>query len=97
MVSNFQLLENLKIIGCNGLEALSIDSGTKLLNLTIFDCPQLKSLYVSSYKLRTFLYRRQFPWFWPEFHFNLANAMVDSRQGFILQYAASVCNAEFGA
>ncbi|XVE69126.1 hypothetical protein DITRI_Ditri09bG0125600 [Diplodiscus trichospermus] len=50
MVSNFQLLENLKIIGCSGLEALSIDSGTKLLNLTISDCPQLKSLYISSYK-----------------------------------------------
>ncbi|XVF83573.1 hypothetical protein PTKIN_Ptkin16aG0500100 [Pterospermum kingtungense] len=81
MVSKFQLLENLKIIACNGLESLSIDSDTKLLNLTIFDCPQLKSLYIKSYKLRTLLYRGQFPWFWPEFHFNLRNAMLDSRQG----------------
>ncbi|XWS75013.1 hypothetical protein CRYUN_Cryun01aG0048500 [Craigia yunnanensis] len=81
MVSNFQLLENLKIIGWNGLESLSIDSETKLSNLTILDCPQLKSLHIRSYKLRTFLYRGQLPWFWPEFHFNLANAMLDSRQG----------------
>ncbi|XP_017984208.1 PREDICTED: F-box protein At2g39490 [Theobroma cacao] len=81
MVSRFQLLENLKIIGCSGLESLSIDSDTKLLNLTIFDCPQLKSLHIRSYKLRNFWYRGQFPWFWPEFHFNLANAMLDSRQG----------------
>ncbi|XVF23826.1 hypothetical protein REPUB_Repub13aG0073000 [Reevesia pubescens] len=81
MVSKFQLLENLKIIGCNGLESLSIDSDTKLLNLTIFDCPHLKSLHIRSYKLKTFLFRGQFPWFWPEFHFNLANAMLDSRQG----------------
>ncbi|XVE52726.1 hypothetical protein DITRI_Ditri02bG0146300 [Diplodiscus trichospermus] len=80
-VSKFQLLENLKIIGCNGLESLSIDSETKLLNLTIFDCPQLKSLHVRSYKLKTFWYRGKFPRFWPEFHFNLANAMLDSRQG----------------
>ncbi|XP_022764548.1 F-box protein At2g39490-like [Durio zibethinus] len=81
MVSNLQLLENLKIIGCNGLESLSIDSERKLLNLTIFDCPHLKSLHIRSYKLTTFLYRGQFPWFWPEFHFNLANAMLDSRKG----------------
>ncbi|XVF83589.1 hypothetical protein PTKIN_Ptkin16aG0501300 [Pterospermum kingtungense] len=81
MVSKFQLLENLKIIACNGLESLSIDSDTKLFDLTIFDCPQLKSLHIKSYKLRTLLYRGQFPWFWPEFHFNLRNAMLDSRQG----------------
>ncbi|KAG4181226.1 hypothetical protein ERO13_A10G213733v2 [Gossypium hirsutum] len=81
MVSEFQLLENLKIIGCHGLESMSIDSDTKLLSLTIFDCPHLKSLHIRSYKLRTFLYRGKSPWFLPEFHFNLGNAMLDSRQG----------------
>ncbi|KAL4290939.1 hypothetical protein GQ457_14G023420 [Hibiscus cannabinus] len=81
MVSRFRLLENLEIVGCRGLESLSIDSDTKLLSLTIFDCPQLKSLHVRSYKLRALLFRGKFPWFWPEFHFNLANAMLDSRQG----------------
>nr|KJB73801.1 hypothetical protein B456_011G253200 [Gossypium raimondii] len=81
MVSKFVLLENLNIIGCHGLESMSIDSDTKLLSLTIFDCPHLKSLHIRSYKLRTFLYRGKFPWFLPEFHFNLGNAMLDSRQG----------------
>ncbi|MBA0629639.1 hypothetical protein Godav_024159 [Gossypium davidsonii] len=81
MVSKFGLLENLKIIGCHGLESMSIASDTKLLSLTIFDCPHLKSLHIRSYKLRTFLYRGKFPWFLPEFHFNLGNAMLDSRQG----------------
>ncbi|TYH00254.1 hypothetical protein ES288_A10G259800v1 [Gossypium darwinii] len=81
MVSKFHLLENLKIIGCHGLESMSIGSDTKLLSLTIFDCPHLKSLHIRSYKLRTFLYRGKFPWFLPEFHFNLGNAMLDSRQG----------------
>ncbi|TYI62636.1 hypothetical protein E1A91_D10G259800v1 [Gossypium mustelinum] len=81
MVSKFGLLENLNIIGCHGLESISIDSDTKLLSLTIFDCPHLKSLHIRSYKLRTFLYRGKFPWFLPEFHFNLGNAMLDSRQG----------------
>ncbi|KAG8480379.1 hypothetical protein CXB51_024578 [Gossypium anomalum] len=52
MVSKFQLLENLKIIGCHGLESMSIDSDTKLLSF-----PSLI------------------------FHFNLGNAMLDSRQG----------------
>ncbi|OMO97010.1 hypothetical protein COLO4_14924 [Corchorus olitorius] len=81
IVSKFQHLENLKIIGCNGLESLSIDSDTSLLNLTIFDCPQLKSLHIRSFKLKTFWYRGQFPLLCPEFHFNLANAMLDCRQG----------------
>ncbi|GLT88993.1 hypothetical protein SLE2022_069970 [Rubroshorea leprosula] len=81
MVSSFQFLEELKIIQCNGLESLSIDSNKKLLSLTIFDCPLLKSLHVRCYKLRTFLFRGMLPWLWPEYHFNLTNAMFDSRQG----------------
>ncbi|KAH1045685.1 hypothetical protein J1N35_036469 [Gossypium stocksii] len=81
MVSKFQLLENLKIIGGHRLESMSIDSETKLLSLTIFDCPHLKSLHIRSYKLRTFMYRGKFPWFLSEFHFNPGNAMLDSRQG----------------
>ncbi|KAF5467241.1 hypothetical protein F2P56_017088 [Juglans regia] len=81
MVSNFQFLENLKIVECNGLEALEIDAGLKLLSLTILDCPQLKSLHMRSSKLRYFKYRGLLPWLWPEDHFNLKDAMLDFRQG----------------
>ncbi|KAG2730155.1 hypothetical protein I3760_01G279700 [Carya illinoinensis] len=81
MVSNFQFLENLKIIECDGLEALEIDAGSKLSSLTILDCPQLKSLHMRSSKLRSFKYRGLLPWLWPEDHFNLKHAMLDFRQG----------------
>lgn len=81
MVSSFQFLEELKIIKCNGLESLSIDSNKKLLSLTVFDCPQLRSLHIRCYKLRTFWFRGMLPWIWPEYHFNLVDAMIDSRQG----------------
>ncbi|KAI5578719.1 hypothetical protein BDE02_08G045300 [Populus trichocarpa] len=81
IMTNFQILETLKITCCNCLQSLSIGSDTKLLSLTIFDCPQLKSLHIRSYKLRTFRYRGPLPWFRPEYHFNLADALLDSRQG----------------
>lgn len=81
IMTNFQILETLKITSCNCLQSLSIGSDTKLLSLTIFDCPQLKSLHIRSYKLRTFRYRGPLPWFRPEYHFNLADALLDSRQG----------------
>lgn len=81
IMMNFQILETLKITCCNCLQSLSIGSDAKLLSLTIFDCPQLKSLHIRSYKLRTFRYRGPLPWFRPEYHFNLADALLDSRQG----------------
>lgn len=81
IVSNFQFLENLKIIECDGLEALEIDASSKLLSLTILDCPQLKSLHMRSSKLKSFMYRGLLPWLWPEDHFNLKDAMLDFRQG----------------
>lgn len=53
IISSFRFLENLKISGCNGLRTLYIDSNTKLLELTIFDCLHLKSVCIKSPKLRT--------------------------------------------
>lgn len=81
MVSNFQFLENLKIIECSGLRSFRIESTIKLLHLTIFDCPMLQSLHIKSFKLKTFRYRGLLPWIKPEYHFNLADAMFDSRAG----------------
>lgn len=81
LITNLQLLETLKITSCNFLQSLSIGSNTKLLCLTIFDCPQLKSLHIRSFKLRIFRYRGRFPWLQPEYHFNLADACLDSREG----------------
>ncbi|XP_030932488.1 F-box protein At2g39490 [Quercus lobata] len=81
VVSNFQFLESLKIIECNGLQTLEIDSSPRLKSLTIFDCPQLKSLFIRSLKLRSFRYRGLLPWLLAENHFNLKDAMLDFRQG----------------
>ncbi|KAL1067759.1 hypothetical protein V6Z11_D12G152700 [Gossypium hirsutum] len=46
MVSKFGLLENLKIIGCHGLESMSIAFDAELLSFTIFHRPHLKSLHI---------------------------------------------------
>ncbi|PON91460.1 F-box domain containing protein [Trema orientale] len=81
VVSNFQFLESLKIIECNGLRSLHIESGPKLVNLTILDCPHLEFLHLKSSKLRSFRFRGKLPRIWPENHFNLADAMLDFRQG----------------
>ncbi|KAJ6670274.1 F-BOX PLANT-LIKE PROTEIN [Salix koriyanagi] len=81
MITAFELLETLKITCCNCLQSLSIGSDTKLLSVIILDCPQLKSLHIRSFKLRTFRYRGPLPWFRPEYHFNLADALLDSREG----------------
>ncbi|PON75311.1 F-box domain containing protein [Parasponia andersonii] len=81
VVSNFQFLESLKIIECNGLRSLYIESSPKLVNLTILDCPHLEFLQLKSSKLRSFRFRGKLPRIWPENHFNLADAMLDFRQG----------------
>ncbi|KAE7996835.1 hypothetical protein FH972_001524 [Carpinus fangiana] len=81
IVPNFQFLENLKIIECSGLQALEIDSSPKLKSLTILDCLQLKYLHIRCLKLRSFRYQGLLPWLWPEYHFNLTDAMLDFRQG----------------
>lgn len=81
IISSFRFLENLKISGCNGLRTLYIDSNTKLLELTILDCLHLKSVCIKSPKLRTLRYRGPLPWFWPENHYNLEDAMLDFRKG----------------
>lgn len=81
MVSRFQFLESLKIIECNGLQSLHVESSPKLISLTILDCPHLESLHLKSSKLRSFRYRGKLPRISPEYHFNLADAMLDFRQG----------------
>ncbi|KAF7820477.1 F-box protein [Senna tora] len=81
IVSSLQHLENLKIIDCGGLESLCIEFETKLLKLTILDCLQLKSLKLTTSKLRFFRFRGFLPRISPENHFNLADAMLDFRLG----------------
>lgn len=81
MVSRFQFLESLKIIECSGLKSLHVESSSKLMSLTILDCPNLESLRLKCSKLRSFRYRGKLPRIWPEYHFNLADAMLDFRQG----------------
>ncbi|KAJ8765960.1 hypothetical protein K2173_020476 [Erythroxylum novogranatense] len=81
ILSNFQYLETLKITGCFGLRTINIGSEKQLVNLTIFECPDLKFLHIRSYKLKTFHYRGILPWFGTQNHFNLADAMLDCREG----------------
>ncbi|KAL5554795.1 hypothetical protein UlMin_042196 [Ulmus minor] len=81
ILSNFQLLESLKIVECSGLKSLCVESTPKLANLAILDCPNLESVHLKCLKLRSFRYRGKLPRIWPEYHFNLADAMFDFRQG----------------
>lgn len=81
IVSNLEHLEKLVIIECSGLQSLSIDSKSKLHKLTIIDNLQLKSLHLRTSKLRSFRYHGPLPWIWPEYHFNLSEAMLDFRLG----------------
>ncbi|XP_024176252.1 F-box protein At2g39490 [Rosa chinensis] len=81
MFSSLEFLEHLKIIECDGLQSLHIESSPKLLSLSIFDCHHLKSLHLRTSKLRSFHYRGFLPRIWPEHHFNLADAMLDFRLG----------------
>lgn len=81
IISNLDHLENLVIISCNGLECLSIDSNFELHKLTILDCLQLKKLHLKTSKLKSFKYQGLMPLIFPEFHFNLSDAMLDFRLG----------------
>ncbi|CAL0308305.1 unnamed protein product [Lupinus luteus] len=81
IVSNMEHLEKLVIIECSGLQSLSIDSKSKLHSLTIIDNLQLKSLYLTTSKLKYFRFRGPLCWIWPEYHFNLSEAMLDFRLG----------------
>lgn len=80
IVSKLQFLETLKIVECKGLQSLHVESSPKLLNLVIFNCPDLKSICLRCFKLRSFRYRGQLPKILPEYHFNLTDAMFVFRQ-----------------
>ncbi|KAK3232238.1 hypothetical protein Dsin_004119 [Dipteronia sinensis] len=81
LVSNFHFLESLIIAKCNGLNSLRIVSIPKLVNLTVFDCPQLKSLQIRASRLNSFRYRGQLPSFSFDHELFLADAMFDFRKG----------------
>ncbi|KAF8049163.1 hypothetical protein N665_2281s0006 [Sinapis alba] len=81
MVLDCSLLENLKICGCKGLTSLTIDSPTRLIHLSIFDCPKLGYLDIRTPKLKTLHYRGFLPLIKIHEHFNLTNAIFDVRQG----------------
>ncbi|KAL0740172.1 hypothetical protein Bca4012_081685 [Brassica carinata] len=81
MVLDCSLLENLKICGCKGLTSLTIDSPTRLIHLSIFDCPELRYLDIRTPKLKTLHYRGFLPLIKIHEHFNLSNAIFDVKQG----------------
>ncbi|RID53666.1 hypothetical protein BRARA_G01044 [Brassica rapa] len=81
MVLDCSLLENLKICGCKGLTSLTIDSPTKLVHLSILDCPKMRYLDIRSPKLKTLHYQGFLPSIKIHEHFNLTNAIFNVRQG----------------
>ncbi|XP_065871619.1 F-box protein At2g39490 [Euphorbia lathyris] len=81
ILTTFQFLETLKISNCNCLRSLFIGSDTKLQSLTIFDCLKLEFVHIRCFKLHTFRYRGICPSFWPEYHYNLVDALLDFRLG----------------
>ncbi|CAH8376427.1 unnamed protein product [Eruca vesicaria subsp. sativa] len=81
MVLDCSLLENLKICGCKDLTSLTIDSPTRLLNLSILDCPKMRYLDIRSSKLKTLHYQGFLPSIKIHEHFNLTNAIFHVRKG----------------
>ncbi|KAK1570520.1 hypothetical protein Q3G72_003052 [Acer saccharum] len=82
LVSNFHFLESLTVAKCNGLRSLRIVGSPKLGNLTVFDCPTLKSLHIKASRLYSFRYRGVLPLFSFEHELmNLEDAMLDFRKG----------------
>ncbi|CAK9176502.1 unnamed protein product [Ilex paraguariensis] len=79
LVSNFQSLESLTIARCEGLQSLRVDVLSKLLNLTILDCPDLKSLYIEAYELQSLRYRGPVCWISLRGVVDIADAMLDFR------------------
>ncbi|KAG2265328.1 hypothetical protein Bca4012_077308 [Brassica carinata] len=81
MVLDCSWLENLKICGCKGLTSLTIDSPTKLVHLSISDCPKMRYLNIRTPKLKTLHYQGFLPSIKIHEHFNLTNAIFNVRQG----------------
>ena len=63
MLSEFRYLQILIIKECHGLHSLRIDVHFIFSKLMIFDCPQLKSLYIKSYQIFKFWFRGLLPSF----------------------------------
>lgn len=63
IASKCPFLESLVITKCNGLEILDFCIGSRLLSLTVLDCPQLKKLFIGVSFLWSFRYRGLLPCF----------------------------------
>lgn len=81
LVSNFPYLESLTIAKCKGLRSLHIFATSRLRNLSILDCLQVKSLRIKASRLHSFRYRGQLPWFWLDHDLLLFDAMLDFTKG----------------
>ncbi|XAR66327.1 hypothetical protein NMG60_11012516 [Bertholletia excelsa] len=81
LIKNFHSIESLTISKCNGLRSLQIDVVSKLQNLTVLDCPDLKRLHVEAYDLTSFRFRGTFCWFSLEGYQFWEDAMLDFRGG----------------
>lgn len=81
LISNFQFLENLTIANCRGLTSLHIDVVSRLLSLTVLDCPQLAFLNIEAYELKSLRYRGLLCFFHLSGVLYLEDAMLDFREG----------------
>ena len=86
MLSEFHFLDSMIIRECHGLRALRIRTHYHFLKLIIFNCLQLKCVYISSDQIYKFWYRGLLPRFIYEscrdtHSLGLADAMLDFRGG----------------
>ncbi|CAL5363587.1 unnamed protein product [Camellia sinensis] len=81
LVSNFHNLESLTIANCVGLRSLRVDAVSKLKNFTVLDCPQLNSLFIEAYELKSFRCRGRLCWFSLTGVHSWEDCMLDFRAG----------------
>lgn len=63
LINKFRYVETLIIEKCDGLRSLRVEGLAKLMNISILDCVQLKSVYLEALELKTLKYRGLLCWF----------------------------------
>ncbi|KAJ9553468.1 hypothetical protein OSB04_017513 [Centaurea solstitialis] len=63
LIKKFRYVESLMIERCDGLRSLRIEGLAKLTNLSVRDCPDLRSVFVECLELKSLRYRGRLCWF----------------------------------
>ncbi|XP_059667781.1 F-box protein At5g03100-like [Cornus florida] len=79
--SNCLLLESLKVEKCNGLQSINIKANHCLQSFIIEDCPDMESVTLSAYNLKSFWYRGVLPQIHLKNTAHLVDVILDLRGG----------------